>query len=313
MKEHGSLGLTAQASDNPMQKVLLVDDQLLNLAFACAVLEDMCIALQASCGEDALQLALSERPDLILLDVRMPNMDGFEVCRQLKLNPSTAHIAVIFLTALDDQADEELGLTLGAIDYISKPFNPVILRARVRNHLLTQRQRQQLEQHAHMDGLTGIFNRRKFDSVAEFEWQRMQALQQPLSVLLIDVDYFKPFNDHFGHLEGDQALQKIANAIKCEMQRKGDTASRYGGEEFVCILPQTDREGATQIAERIRCAVLALRIAHPKSTTGPWLSVSIGATSLIPSAKTCLETLLNEADKCLYSAKNDGRNKVVSQ
>lgn len=134
MKEHGSLGLTAQASDNPMQKVLLVDDQLLNLAFACAVLEDMCIALQASCGEDALQLALSERPDLILLDVRMPNMDGFEVCRQLKLNPSTAHIAVIFLTALDDQADEELGLTLGAIDYISKPFNPVILRARVRNH-----------------------------------------------------------------------------------------------------------------------------------------------------------------------------------
>ena len=313
MEEHGSLGVTAQASDNPMQKVLLVDDQLLNLAFACAVLEDMCIALQASCGEDALQLALSERPDLILLDVRMPNMDGFEVCRQLKLNPSTAHIAVIFLTALDEQADEELGLNLGAIDYISKPFKPAILRARVRNHLLTQRQRQQLEQHAQMDGLTGIYNRRKFDTSLEFEWQRMQVLQQPLSVLLIDVDFFKSFNDHFGHLAGDQALQKIANAIKCEMQRKGDTASRYGGEEFVCILPQTDRQGATQIAERIRRAVWALQIAHPKSICGPWISVSIGAASLIPDGKTTLKTLLNEADKYLYSAKNDGRNNVVSQ
>ncbi len=313
MEEHGSLGVTAQASDNPMQKVLLVDDQLLNLAFACAVLEDMCIPLQASCGKEALQLALSERPDLILLDVRMPNMDGFEVCRQLKLNPSTAHIAVIFLTALDEQADEELGLNLGAIDYISKPFKPAILRARVRNHLLTQRQRQQLEQHAQMYGLTGIYNRRKFDTSLEFEWQRMQVLQQPLSVLLIDVDFFKSFNDHFGHLAGDQALQKIANAIKCEMQRKGDTASRYGGEEFVCILPQTDRQGATQIAERIRHAVLALQIAHPKSVCGPWISVSIGAASLIPDGKTTLKTLLNEADKYLYSAKNDGRNNVVSQ
>lgn len=313
MEEHGSLGVTAQASDNPMQKVLLVDDQLLNLAFACAVLEDMCIPLQASCGKEALQLALSERPDLILLDVRMPNMDGFEVCRQLKLNSSTAHIAVIFLTALDEQADEELGLNLGAIDYISKPFKPAILRARVRNHLLTQRQRQQLEQHAQMDGLTGIYNRRKFDTSLEFEWQRMQVLQQPLSVLLIDVDFFKSFNDHFGHLAGDQALQKIANAIKCEMQRKGDTASRYGGEEFVCILPQTDRQGATQIAERIRRAVLALQIAHPKSICGPWISVSIGAASLIPDGKTTLKTLLNEADKYLYSAKNDGRNNVVSQ
>lgn len=241
------------------QKVLLIDDQPLSLTFAYAVLDDVCLLISASSSEDGLQLALSEQPDLILLDVRMPHMDGFEVCRRLKQNPATAHIAVIFLTTLDEEAEEEFGLNLGAIDYISKPFNPAVLRARVRNHLLSQWQRQQLERLAHSDGLTGIANRRHFDTKLQFEWQRLYTLQQPLGLLLIDVDLFKPYNDLFGHLAGDHALQQVAHTLGEQMKRTGDLASRYGGEEFACILPQTDSLGTAQIAEQIRTAVLDLK------------------------------------------------------
>lgn len=304
--------LPAQNSAECRQKVLLIDDQPLNLAFACAVLEDISLPLQARSGEEGLLLALSEQPDLILLDVRMPGMDGFEVCRKLKQNPATAQIAVIFLTALDEEADEEFGLNLGAIDYISKPFSPALLRARVRNHLLTQRQRQQLERLAHIDGLTGIPNRRHFDTKLQQEWQRLTELQQPLGLLLIDVDHFKPYNDACGHLAGDQALRQVAQTIEGQMKRAGDVASRYGGEEFACILPQTDNLGALQIAERIRQAVQALRITHPASHSNPWLGVSIGAKSIVPGAQQSLRHFMDEADQCLYMAKKSGRNMVVN-
>lgn len=304
--------LFLQADGDVKQKVLLVDDQSLNLAFACAVLDDMCIPLQACTGKDGLQLALSEQPDLILLDVRMPSMDGFEVCRKLKQNPATTDIAVIFLTALDDEADEAYGLNLGAIDYISKPFSIAILRARVRNHLLAQRQRQLLERLAHIDGLTGIANRRRLDAKLQQEWQRLYELQQPLGLLLIDVDQFKPFNDLCGHIAGDHALQQVAKAIDGQMKRAGDLASRYGGEEFACILPQTDTAGVVQIAERIRNAVLRLKIPHPAPDTRAWLSVSIGAKSTVPCLQKNVMLFLEETDQCLYTAKDGGRNRVAN-
>lgn len=294
------------------QKVLLVDDQPLSLAFAAAEIEDFCHPILASSGDQALQLAVDEQPDLILLDVNMPDMSGFEVCRRLKSYPQTSDIAIIFLTLLDDEADEERGLSLGAIDYIAKPFSPAILRARVRNHLLIQRQRMQLERLAQFDGLTGLANRRSFDQVLNAEWQRLIKLKDPLSLLLVDVDMFKDFNDHYGHLAGDQALEQVATVISRQMQRKHDLASRYGGEEFACILPHAEHTGARDIAEGIRSAILDLRIPHAASAVGDWVTVSIGVASIYPDADSAPEQLIAEADRCLYQAKNNGRNQVSS-
>ncbi|MBU2874654.1 diguanylate cyclase [Marinobacter salexigens] len=293
------------------QQVLIVDDQPLSLAFASAEIEDICNPIQAHSGEQALQLAASEQPDLILLDVHMPDISGFEVCRRLKQNPKTAHIAVIFLTILDEEVNEEQGLSLGAIDYIAKPFSPAILRARVRNHLLIQRQRMQLQRLAQFDGLTGLANRRSFDQALNAEWQRLTKLQEPLGLIMLDVDAFKPFNDHYGHQAGDQVLEQVANAINLQMQRKHDLASRYGGEEFACILPHTDKKGVCSIAEGIRAAVYGLHIPHRTSTVAPWLTVSIGATSITPDTESSLESLIAVADQCLYEAKNKGRNQVT--
>ncbi|MFT3721361.1 diguanylate cyclase [Pseudorhodoferax sp.] len=292
-------------------KVLLVDDQPLNLMFAAAEIEDMCQPILAGSGEEALRLARSEQPGLILLGVRMPGMDGFEVCRRLKDDPETSDITVIFLTAMSDKTDEERGLNLGAIDYISKPFSPPVLRARVRNQLLSLRQRQQLERIAQIDALTGIANRRSFDHNLQAEWHKHQLAGLPLGLLLIDIDHFKQFNDHCGHPAGDQVLQRVATAIARQMQREGDLAVRYGGEEFACILPRTDALGALHIGERLREAVSTLRIPHPGSPTSPWVSVSVGAAGGVPQPGSSPADLVETADRCLYRAKQCGRNRVV--
>ncbi|MBU2954818.1 diguanylate cyclase [Marinobacter sp. F3R08] len=294
------------------QTVLLVDDQPLSVAFAAAEIEDLCHPITAPNGKKALELAVSVHPDLILLDVKMPDMSGFDVCRRLKQNPETADIAVIFLTLLDEEADEEFGLRLGAIDYIAKPFSPAILRARVRNHLLIQRQRMQLERMAQFDALTGLANRRSFDQVLHAEWQRLIQYQEPLCLLLIDVDMFKRFNDHYGHPAGDVTLEQVGTAIKLQMHRKHDIASRYGGEEFACILPHADAFGGRVIAEAIRTAVLELNIPHAASTISDRVTVSIGVACAIPDSKTAPAALVAEADRHLYHAKDEGRNRISS-
>lgn len=300
----------AKTVRNGRQKVLLVDDQPVSLAFAAAEIEDICHPIQTQDGNEAFELALIEQPDLILLDVNMPGISGFEICRRLKQDPRTADIAVIFLTVMDEEINEEQGLSLGAIDYIAKPFSPAILRARVRNHLLIQRQRMQLERLAQFDGLTRLANRRSFDQVLKIEWQRLAKLQDPLGLLMIDVDAFKLFNDHYGHQAGDDALEQVAAAINRQMQRKHDLASRYGGEEFACILPHADEHGILLIAEGICDAVQDLRIPHEASPIKPWVTVSIGASSIIPSANSTPMELVAMADQNLYQAKNKGRNQV---
>ncbi len=312
MPDHGARRPAGPSTGRGGQKVLLVDDVPINLAFAAAEIEDLCVPLLASGGEQALRLAISERPDLILLDVHMPLMDGFEVCRRLKQNPLTADIAVIFLTALDEETDEEFGLNQGAIDYIAKPFSPAILRARVRNHLLAQKQRLQLERLSQLDGLTGIANRRRFDQALALQWQGLAELGQPLGLLMIDVDGFKAYNDGYGHLAGDEVLRGVAEVLDDRMRRPGDLAARYGGEEFACILPQTDVSAAAQVAEAIRRQVIDLRIPHQGSPSGAWVSVSIGCACAIPSAEGAPRDLLAEADDLLYRAKSNGRNQVMS-
>ncbi|WP_220813979.1 diguanylate cyclase domain-containing protein [Pseudomonas paralcaligenes] len=300
-------------SSGSAQKVLLVDDVPLNLAFAAAEIEDLCVPLLAGSGEQALRMALGERPELILLDVHMPLMDGFEVCRRLKQNPLTADIAVIFLTALDEETDEEFGLNLGAIDYIAKPFSPAILRARVRNHLLAQKQRLQLQRLTQLDGLTGIANRRRFDQALALQWQRLAELAQPLGLLMVDVDGFKAYNDYYGHLAGDEVLRGVAETLEGHMRRHDDLAARYGGEEFACILPATDLEQAAEVAEAIREAVVDLCIPHAGSPVSDWVSVSIGCASVVPAVESTPRELLAAADDRLYRAKSEGRNRVVAR
>lgn len=293
------------------QKVLLVEDVELNRELAAIELEDLCTLIPAADAEQAWELALAELPDLILLDVCLPGMNGFELCRKLKEEPLTQDIPIIFLTALGDNQDEEEGLNLGALDYIRKPFSPPILRARVRNHLLMERQRRQLALWSRLDGLTGIANRRTFDHQLKWEWRHLQSQKQPLGLLLVDVDEFKAFNDHFGHLAGDEVLRKVARTLHRCLQRNDDLVARYGGEEFAALLPQTDRQGMSRLAETMRAAVHDLGIEHPVSTVVPHLSISVGGANLVPEDIGGAHELIDLADKQLYLAKATGRNRVM--
>lgn len=292
------------------QKVLLVEDVELNRELAAVELEDLCTVIQAADAEQAWELALAELPDLILLDVCLPGMNGFELCRKLKAEPLTHDIPIIFLTVLGEDQSEEEGLNLGALDYIRKPFSPPILRARVRNHLLMERQRKQLALWSQVDGLTGIANRRTFDLQLKQEWNHRNH-RQPLGLLLIDVDAFKAFNDHFGHLAGDEVLRKVARTLHRCLQRNDDLVARYGGEEFAALLPKADHVGMSRLAETMRAAVHDLSIEHPVSNAGSHLSISIGGASLVPGGTEDAHELIALADKQLYLAKATGRNKVM--
>jgi len=229
---------------NPTFTLLIVDDEKQNRALLTELLQDEYRIVLAKDGRQALDRAREHSPDLILLDVLMPEMDGYAVIRALKNGDQTRAIPVIFITALDSVGDEERGLELGAVDYISKPFNPAIVRVRIRNHLQSVQQRRLLEQLAMLDSLTGIPNRRRFSEVYEQEWRRCMRDDVPLSLIVVDVDHFKAFNDNYGHAAGDEVLRRIASSLQTSLRRPGDFVARYGGEEFVMLLPGIDSEGA---------------------------------------------------------------------
>lgn len=294
------------------QKVLVIDDVEMNATLIANVISTLCEAQTATSSQRGLELALQYHPDLILLDVLMPEMDGFEVFRRLKNEPRTAHIPVIFLTGISDASAEELGLSMGAADFIAKPFRAAVLLARVRNHLELARQRQLLERLSHCDGLTGIANRRFFNTMLAREYSRMQRQNQPLALLMLDVDDFKAFNDHYGHVHGDECLQQVANTIAHCLHRPGDMVARYGGEEFVCLLPETTPEGALTIAHSIQAAIAGLRLPHVQAQAAEFVTVSIGLAAELPSALANSQQLLALADARLYRAKRGGRNRIVS-
>lgn len=291
--------------------ILVADDSPANIGFLEMILGGDYNLLFAVNGEDAVELALAETPDLILLDVVMPNMDGYEACRVLKADRRTADIPVIFVTALAQEGDETRGLELGAIDFISKPISPAVVRARVRNHLELKRQRDILTGLSFMDGLTGIANRRRFDLVLDTEWRRCTRNCAPLSLLMMDIDFFKPFNDAEGHLAGDDCLRKVATALTGVVLRPGDLLARYGGEEFVCVLSETDGAGARMVAERSQAVLAELALPHPRSAVAPVVTLSLGIATAFPSAKTEPASLIQAADAALYAAKSAGRNRVV--
>ncbi|MBF0611286.1 MAG: PleD family two-component system response regulator [Magnetococcales bacterium] len=294
------------------QKILVVDDEKVNLDVLAGLLKNDYRVVLAKDGQQALhRLEQAPLPDLILLDVMMPGMDGYQVCKHIKSNPLTRNIPVIFITALAEEKSQISGFDVGAVDYIIKPFSAPIVLARVRNQLEMKRRGDLLEELAIRDALTGIANRRRFDQFLAYEWERSQRYQRPFSLLLVDVDHFKLYNDHYGHGEGDHCLRQVAEAIARAMPRSIDLACRYGGEEFACLLPETSSPGATKVAERILNHVRALAIPHQASLVENHVTVSIGVATLLPKADMAMKKLVELADQNLYQAKHQGRNRVV--
>ena len=292
--------------------VLAIDDAPYNLKLLGQILVPDYRFLLATKGKDGLEIAATQRPDLILLDVLMPEMTGHEVCQQLKANPLTQNIPIIFITALKEQTDEAYGLEIGAIDYITKPFCPAIVKARVRNHLELKRYRDILEGLAATDGLTGIPNRRHFDQALDREWRSGIRRKSSLSLILIDIDYFKVYNDRYGHLAGDECLRAVGQALSGGPRRPSELVARYGGEEFASILPDTDLAGAVHVARELQERVRALQIPHEGSQVAPHVSLSIGVATMNPQVGDNYTDLIQRADEQLYEAKKSGRNQIQS-
>jgi len=293
------------------QKVLVADDDAINREVLGDLLKPEYTVLLAKNGEQALERAARHLPDLILLDVMMPDMDGYEVLRRLRADLHTAHISVIFISGLDRPEDEANGLKMGASDYIVKPFNQTVVMARVALHLQVVRQRRMLERLANIDGLTELANRRRFDELFAIEWQRARRNDAPLSLAILDIDAFKQYNDRYGHPAGDRALRSVARVAYGAMGRPADLAARYGGEELVLLMPDTDAGSARVLMEELRTAVLNLAIAHEASTVMPMLSASIGGATLAAGSLEPQFELFEAADAALYRAKQAGRNRVL--
>jgi diguanylate cyclase (GGDEF)-like protein len=295
----------------PKPTLLVVDDQPNNIQVLAEALTGTCEVLFATNGEKALELASAKDIDLILLDVVMPEMNGYEVCRRLKSDEKTRKIPVVFVTAMNDVDDETRGFDVGGVDYITKPISPPTVRARVKTHLQLKATRDLLEELASIDGLTEIANRRRFDETFEKEWKRALRSQHTLSVIMLDVDFFKPFNDTYGHAQGDECLRRIALVLASTFQRPSDLPARYGGEEFAIILTDTDALAARGLIETLLENIASLDIPHSNSAAADYLTVSMGGITVVPSAKLDACEALEEVDRLLYEAKTDGRNRAV--
>jgi diguanylate cyclase (GGDEF)-like protein len=290
-------------------RLLIVDDAMENIQILNHVLGEEHEVLFAMNGEKALELAHQHQPDLILLDAVMPGMDGYEVCAALRAASDVRDIPIIFVTALTTPEDETRALEAGAVDFITKPFNVAVVRARVRTHLTLKRQSDAMRELTLTDALTGVANRRSFNEAIQNEWRRCARSAMPLSVIMIDIDYFKLYNDAYGHLAGDSCLKQVADTMLQCAGRSPDLLARYGGEEFVILLPQVDAQGAETVAERILASVRALAIPHRMSSAGDTVTVSLGVATLLPGKGGTPDALVRCADNALYRAKKDGRNR----
>lgn len=292
--------------------VLVVDDDFINKEILVHGLKNDYQVVTAESGQEALEVADKIQPDTILLDIIMPDMDGYQVCRTLKSTHRTQKIPIIFSTSKCSDEDEVLGLSMGASDYITKPFNMALVRARVRNQVLLKQKTDLLEQLVSVDGLTEIPNRRYFDEIFEQEWRRAIRNQYPISVCMMDIDCFKQFNDNYGHTAGDDCLVSVARVLATISKRAGDFVARYGGEEFVYVWPNCQIEQSRKMAEKARQAVYELAIPHEFSQAESMVTISLGVASFIPTQGQARKELLDIADEKLYEAKQSGRNRVVS-
>ena len=290
--------------------ILITDDEKANLDILGGILSPIYNLLIARNGSRAIELAKEHKPDLILLDVLMPEMSGFEVITKLRESNITDKIPVIFITGLTSTEDEEKGFSLGAVDYITKPFKKTIVKARVNTHIKIIDQMRTIELIGLIDPLTKISNRRGFENRLNAEWGRAIRDNSPISILIMDIDNFKNYNDTYGHQQGDAALKAFAKIATQTLKRSVDFAARWGGEEFVMLLPDTEIEGAAEVAERVRKNAEA-SVIHTEDEVETRISVSIGVNSMIPGADASIDHFIKKADQALYKAKESGRNRFV--
>ncbi len=293
-----------------MDKILIVDDSPVQANFLSSILSPDYEVTVVHTAEEGLGQAKAVEYSLILLDVIMPGMDGFQLLKMLQEEVILRHTPVILITSLNDIQNEERGLTLGAVDYITKPFHPAIVRARVHTHINLYKYRTQIEREATVDQLTGVPNRRRYDEVSVQRWQDAIRLGVPFSVCMFDIDKFKVYNDTFGHPAGDKVIKAVAETASSMLRRGTDFFARYGGEEFVALILGGGSENDFAHLCRVRQAVEELHIAHNPEVS-PWVTISIGGISVLPKAESSFDTYLKMADAMLYDAKRFGRNQVV--
>lgn len=293
-----------------MEKILVVDDSLVQASQLKSILEDRYDVTIAQTAEEGLGYVSSGDYALILLDVVMPGMDGFMLLKRLQEELITQHIPVILITSLADIEHEQQGLTLGAVDYIVKPFNPLIVRARVNTHVKLYQYWRQIESQSVTDQLTGVANRRRHDRYSAIKWQEATRLQLPFSICMFDIDKFKVYNDTFGHPAGDEVIASVAKTVSSRLRRSTDFFARYGGEEFVAFMIGDPAEKTFAHLKRIRQAVEDLHIPHNPEIS-PWVTISIGGVTVIPQMDSSYASYLKIADTMLYDAKKFGRNRVV--
>lgn len=309
-----------------MPGILIVDDDPGTIQVLGRALAQEGQARFATNGADALKLARQSHPDVVLLDAEMPHMNGFEVCAALKADPSLADIPVIFVSSHRDEAFELAGFDVGAADFIHKPFNPRLVHSRVRAQLHFKRMSDELRKSATVDPLTGVANRRRFDTLLRQEWLRARRSNDNLALILVDVDHFKAYNDRYGHPAGDATLRNVAEALRATCLRPGDVVARIGGEEFAAVLPSTSPLGAKHVATRLLDAVEALKIRHEGSDVAKVVTISLGVASYSRSEnpqslasvsqdshdpRDSPESLIAAADEALYMAKSAGRNQAA--
>lgn len=308
-------------------KVLVVEDSKATIEIFLDYLAQMGVhnPMIAESGQEAIELYQRNRPDIVLLDAMLPDMDGFEVAKKIRAHEREGDwTAIIFLTGKTEDSHLARGIAVGGDDYLAKPISQVVLNAKIMAmQRLIEMQRslvavthklgesnKELQHLSMTDGLTGIANRRFFDELLSREWRRCGRMQRPISLIMIDVDLFKLYNDTHSHQAGDQCLKEVATQVALAATRAGDLAARYGGEEFALILGETGAEGAQWVANLIRQRVSDLKIPHDSSPFKA-VTVSCGVTGVVPGAKLSLQNLLKSADHALYSAKEQGRNRVV--
>lgn len=293
-----------------MDKILVIDDSAVQTGFLCSILKDHFDITSCRTADEGLEAAREGAYSLILLDVVMPGKDGFEVLQELKAQEITRYVPVILITSLSDAQYEERGLLLGAVDYVTKPFNPVIIRARVNTHIQLYHYQMRFREQAMIDELTGVANRRRYETASAGRWREAIRFELPISICMFDIDKFKVYNDTFGHPAGDEVISAVAKKVSSHFHRSTDLFARYGGEEFVAVFLGSQGVSAFEFMKTVRQSVEDMHIPH-NPEVNPWVTISVGGVTVTPRGGDRLEHYLEIADAMLYDAKNGGRNRVV--
>lgn len=296
----------SDVSDLASSRVLIVDDSALMRQLLIGCLQGICEVYSVDSAEKAIQFCKDEKPDLVLMDWVLEGMSGLEACKKMQATPNLSDIPIIFVTSNSNEESQEQCWEAGAVDFVPKPIVPKTLQNRVKTHLKYKLQTDLFRNYSFIDGLTGIYNRRFFDLEIRRLLKQRDRLEHTLAVIMIDIDFFKKYNDNYGHLQGDDVLKQVSDKLTDIVRRPLDSVCRYGGEEFVILLPDTPLQGAKIIAKTLVRAIKALGIEHQHS---PHEVVTISAGVASTDQKhTSVESILSWADDALYAAKESGRN-----